>query len=360
MVAPNWRPQLRDIVRTLRDAHPEDLRLTALASGLLHMGTGRVDGLGVLFSDGGHSALVDAAARIGRRPQVFRLWWNTGDEIAAFISGGAGAGEVHICFFEDQRPAPEAIPMGTAVVVVPYAFTPPVRTPMRPTKATIGYAAEVDTSDACFANVVPEGEVATVSARSWELARAVVEGTLTLVAADAALRLDLDGSGWPAAHCTTLWAVRNRVRFLLVQGLLAAFPGRLELRGSDWAALGFQALPTRFRRRRRLTPFGEHRVAIDLGSKSTHSWLYPRTADILAAGGGLLQFESGAHGPELVPGLERRRARSLPDLVSAAERLLSLPAGELAAENDALYRSYGELRLRVGAQLAREIGEHRR
>jgi hypothetical protein len=148
------------------------------------------------------------------------------------------------------------------------------------------------------------------------------------------------------------------VRFLLVERLAAAFPGRLELRGSDWARLGFDAEPTKFERRNRLAQYGRCRVSIDLGSKSTHSWLYPRTADILAAAGGLVQFDSGASAVGVPPGLRRRRTQTFGELVDAVDRVLSLPDVELASENMELQSAYGVLRIRAGALLARTVAEH--
>lgn len=358
LVAPHWRPQVGDVVRTLLDAPDGMVRVVPLPVGILRLAAGRVEALGVLVSDDARPALFNRTFRGERRPHTFRLWWNTGDEITGHLASGAGTGETHICFFEDQRPAVEP-GAGTAVVVAPYAFSSPVSRPPAPARAGVGFAAEVDTSDRCFAGVVPGGVVEELSARIWELAHAVVEGALSLVGADAELADELRTAGREGVHRTALWSLRNRVRYLLVEGLVAAFPGRFELRGSDWAALGFDALPTKFRRWRRLDQFAEQRVAVDLGSKSTHSWLYPRTADILAAGGGLAQFESGAPTTSLLPGLERRRAGSLSGLTSVIEDMLSMSDEDLAAENAALHDEYRRLRAAVGHQLGATMAEHR-
>src|SRR5207245_11312420 len=93
-----------------------------------------------------------------------------------------------------------------------------------------------------------------------------------------------------------------------VKQVVDALPGSVTLRGSDWARLGFDARSTSFRRGSRMDDYRKYRVALDLGSKSTHAALYPRTADIMAVGGGIVQFDSGEGSPEWSCAPLRRRA----------------------------------------------------
>jgi hypothetical protein len=348
---------MRDIVHTLRAVRGHDpaavrLQMVRVVLGLGAIANGRTKRLSVLLSDDDESKIVDFLARPGRAPHRVRLWWNTSEDIAAFLKGGAGLGETHVCFFRDGW-ASLAPPLGTLIVAVPYAFTTPVRDPKPAAPSGIWYAAEVDISDDCLAGVVTSSSTASLSARVWDLARAVVAGETTLVDADPLL----EGASHdrPDVYRTALWALRNRVRYLLVDGLVAAFPGRVQLRGSDWLKLGFDAQPTKFRRWRRLSEHERCRVALDLGSKSTHSWLYPRTADILAAGGGLVQFDSGQADLDLLPGMQQRRARTLSDLVGAVDRVLTLPSADVTAENRGLHEGYRALRLDAGGQLTAAV-----
>jgi hypothetical protein len=359
MVAPSWRPQMRDITRTLRDA-PGDgeatgLHVIGLVRGLAVTAMARTDRLGLLQSEDAHSRLVEWAARRPGRPRVFRVWWNTADDIAAFLTSGAGRGETQICFFDDQRTQLSDSQTRT-VLFVPYAFSQPLKSLPPPGAPGIWYPAEVDTSDDALRAVIAGPPLERVSKQLWDLAAGVVEGEPSMVEADAALQAEMGDALAGGSYGPALWTLRNRVRYLLVQGIAAAFPGRLQLRGSDWATLGFEAQPTKFLRWNRLSQYARYRVAIDLGSKSTHSWLYPRTADILAAGGGLVQFDSGQPS-ETVAGLDRRRARSRAGLVDVIDRVLSAPESDLAAENAALQQDYRRLRLRVASCLSAAMGE---
>jgi hypothetical protein len=345
----NWRPQMRDIAHALRDNPTDDLNIVAQAQGLASIirSTRRV---AVLLSDDSRSRPVEWAARSGRAPHTVRVWWNTAEDISAFISSGSGVGETHITFFDDVR-ADVVTPTGTSVVSIPYAFAPPERRKPTARDKRIYYPAEVDISDACFSGSLPPKAIAGVSDRTWELAHATVEGDVLLLDADDTLRASLEAVGHGKARRVALWALRNRVRFLLVDGLARAFPGRVDLRGSDWARLGFAAEPTRFPRWRRLSQYLDPRVAIDLGSKSTHSWLYPRTADIVAAGGGLVQFASGVAEESVLPGLDRRRGRTLAELTAAVDRMMTLTDDEAIEENLRLKRGYEALRNEVAQSL---------
>lgn len=353
VVAPHWRPQMRDIVRTLRAAARSDgaaanLKVLGVVPGLASIAARRTRGLSVLVSDDDESKLIDRLAGSGQRPGRVRIWWNTPAEITDYLNTGAGRGETHVCFFRDGWALLDP-PPDTAVVAVPYAFTTPVANPKPAAPSGVWYAAEVDISDDCFTGLIDSASTASLSARVWELARTVVAGEAWLIEADALLRADVGER--PQAHGMALWALRNRIRYLLVEGLVDAFPGRMHLRGDHWVKLGMPAEPTKFRRWRRLSEYAEYRVALDLGSKSTHSWLYPRVADILAAGGGLAQFGTGADDVAVPPGLEGRRAASLTGLVAAVDRLLTLPGAEATAENLALHQVYTALRLESGKRL---------
>jgi len=356
VVTPHWRPQMRDIVRTMRDVamsggDGDSLEIVGLRRGAPAIAAARTDGLSILLSDDDEPKLVARLARAGRGPHRVRVWWNTPEEIAAYLRTGRGFDDTHVCFFRDGWAALDAGDR-TSVAVVPYAFTTPIRESRPAPPSGVWYAAEVDVSDAGLQTAVPPSSVSAFSARLWELARAVVAGDMTMVHADQ--RLQVETSDAPNLYRAGLWALRNRTRYLLVEGVVAAFPGRVRLRGDDWIKLGFEAEPTKFRRWRRLSEYQESRVALDLGSKSTNSWLYPRVADILAAAAGLVQFDSG-EGGGMFPGLSDRRGRSLDELIAIVDRVLSLSGEAVTADNRRLYDGYSSLRLDAGRQLTQAV-----
>ena len=133
-------------------------------------------------------------------------------------------------------------------------------------------------------------DLRSISEDVWDTAAKVVAGRVSLVAATERI----SGSTTPReVNRASVWALRNRTRFLLLKAVREAIGDRLVLTGSDWAKIGFDAQPTRHDADARFLAYRLHRVSLDLGSKSSHALLYPRSSDILAAGGGLVQFTSG-------------------------------------------------------------------
>jgi hypothetical protein len=350
----HWRPEVGDVAATLRDALRRDGEQALVVArwdprAALRLASG-LDA--VLVSDvrpaaaawGAGSALV---------PRVFRLWWNGADEVLDHLHNHpASLQETHISFFDDVVADLQAA--GLDAVHVPYAFSAP-RPPARTFEDVIGYTGEVDIGDGALEGIGLRSErAAALSAAVWDRANAVVAGSATLVEADRSLR-HLPDVADNASHGAALWSMRNRVRYLLLKEVQQAFPGRLVLRGTDWRQVGFEAQPTTFRRRARMEDYHRHRVSLDLGSKSTHAALYPRSADIMAMGGGLTQLDSGAPFPAWTPALNDRRVRSGEALVAVVDRLLSLSPSALAQENEEIQLGYTEARLDSGSTLAREI-----
>jgi hypothetical protein len=238
---------------------------------------------------------------------------------------------------------------------VPYAFSKPQLEPPDKLAATIYYTGEVDISADCFARVADDPlDAQTLSASAWDAADSVVSGRVSLRSLGQTLKVQ-HGEARQDVYRTTIWSVRNRARFLLLQAIAKAFPGRVVLRGSDWRRLGFEARPTRFWRGHRMAQYRRHRVSLDLGSKSTEELLYPRSADIMAAGGGIAMFDTGISGGPWSTTLETRRGSSIEGLVTIVDRLLSMGEKELAAENRRIQEDYADKRLKAGAALGAQI-----
>jgi hypothetical protein len=355
-VVPSWRPEVGHVADAIRDALRPDGSdgMTVLGSGrrgvpVLVRGEGDV---AILASDTGNAQrLLSGSGRRRRDAHVFRLWWNGADEAVAYVRDRSSAPdgrrqETHVCFFADV--GRDMAASGLDHVYAPYAFTPV--TPARPaTDARAMYAGEVDISDDCFAGTGIEAGGG--GARAWDQAREIIAGRSTLLAADQASA----SVNTPDDHRVMLWAVRNRVRYLLLQDLVNAFPGRIHLRGNDWIKLGFDAEPTKFNRRLRVHELASHFVSLDLGSKSTHAALYPRSAEIMAAAGGIAQLDSGEPLGDWSTPLVNRRAGSSSALQALVDRLLSTSATDLAAENAAIQSDYARARSAAGRRLVEAI-----
>jgi len=349
VVLPNWRAEVADIARTLRDAErtgPISMAVLGRSRAMALSTIGRLGDAALLVSDLGTTRAERLLRRTWSPKAVLRLWWNYADEVLEHQADAANGQEVAVSFFDDV--GDELGRAGVDVVVVPYAFT--ATTPVeRTTELTIGYTGEVDVSETCFAPAGPKAAV-ELSERAWSEARDVVTGRRSLVEVD--VGLDAPGSApLPIAQRTMLWAVRNRVRFLLVEQVAAAHPAHLNLRGNDWRVAGFEASRTTFRRRVRMQDYRTHRVSLDLGSKSTHAALYPRTADIMAVGGGLVQMASGGPPPSWSETLGARRAGSGDALLALVDRLLSASADAVAAESAEIQRDYAAVRTAAGRLL---------
>jgi hypothetical protein len=352
IVGRHWRPEVRDIAATLRAAAREMPSETRVL-GPRFLGRVQPPGDVVLLSDvaSGHAG-VGAASHPSA---VFRVWWNGADEIAAHLAESVDhRADTHVTFFEDV--ARDGAAQGLDVFHVPYAFSTP-QSMQAPRRDKIGFLGEVEITDDCFEALSLGGErTANISAMTWDLAHEVCAGDLTLVEAEAEIPRRL-GALDRAAVRATLWSLRNRVRFILVGHVIAHFPGRVLLRGDDWRGLGLAARRTSRSRLTRTRDYRRNRVSLDLGSKSTYSALYPRAADILAVGGGIVQWHSGNVEEGTLSLIEHRRASSGDALVAMIENLLVAGAGNIAEENRALQNAYEKKRLESGAQLLRLMHE---
>jgi hypothetical protein len=344
VVAPrHWRREVHDVATTIREAGARrdvTVRTDAAAAVAALVRAVRPGGpVAWILSDAGQPL----GARLGLRPRagdaVIRLWWNRGDEID-LAPGDVRRGATHVCFFADAVSAEQATRMDVAVV--PYAFAPPIPAVSTGGEPFVTYTGEVDVSDACF----PGGDGSPEASSTWELAEAIVHGDLSMVEAAASVEsTDAD------ARSTIVWALRNKVRFLLVKTVSEAFPGRLRLRGDDWVRAGFVAEPTSHRRRLRFEDYQRHRVSLDLGSKSTNAPLYPRSAEIMSVGGGLVQFGSGERMADAPAALLGRQASSGPELVKLIDAVLAAPAAVVLEQNLAIQAWYEALRLSAGERI---------
>jgi len=353
-VLPHWRDAVGDVIETLEASSDGAVRITSLARAARRS---RVDPSAPVVAVGSDTTAWPRRLRLitrHRRVPVFRLWWNGADEIAGYLgaqSGQAGshtriAEETHVCFFSEI--APQLVAFDARLLHVPYAFSRPMPAPRPATSNCVSFTSEVDTSDECFAG---SADTRALSDIAWHLAHQVVAGEQTMLAADA----EVHAATSPGVARTTLWAVRNRVRFLLVQAIVSAFPGRVLLRGSDWQRLGFEAEKTAFRRGALLSGYESHRVSLDLGSKSTHANLYPRSADILSRAGGLVQFDTGDASLRLPDVWRARQSRTSDGMLAVIDRLLGMSPSEAQAENLEVHQHYRALRLDAGHRLLAAI-----
>jgi len=349
---------------TLRADGPSNVRFIGYPLAMARLGLRTTRHLALLASDATEPVLRPSGAW-GRPAHTFRIWWNRVDEVEAHLRSPAGSSsrtaETQVCFFPEI--SADVARLGLDLLSTPYAFSWPERFEGRPDlsrpvgteEARIFYAGELDVSESCLGGLLESTEARVMSDRVWDLAHDAVSGRLTLVAADDRLRAIASGD---AVHHAALWLLRNRTRFLLLRCLRDAFGDRLVLRGSDLAGLGFAAAPTRFDRNELLADYVRYRVALDLGSKSTHAALYPRSADVLSVAGGLVQFDSGLTDERWrAPIASDRCVNSADRLVGVVERLLSRSARDVADENDAMRQAYRGLRRQAGSDLLRGIIE---
>lgn len=347
IVAPrHWRPEVVDVLESTTDVVRPSPRVQRVR---LRRGPAQEKGRAVLLSD-------DAPVPSGSRDrQVVRLWWNNEDEIDRYASRTSTAlEELHVAWFAsvvDGVTTPHL-----DVRHVPYAFAPPTEPRKAPLQRAF-FAGEVDVGDACFRELPCSPVTAREdSAAAWAAAEAVVAGTRSQASAVALWDRHVEATG--SEVTVWRWAVRNRVRFLLVKRLLDDLGERIMLRGDDWRALGMPASRTRHSRALRRWEYRRSQVCLDLGSKSSDCTLYPRSAELMAMGTGIVQFDTGddeQSSARLVP--EERRAASAAGLVAAVDRALSMSENDLLEENRAIQSSYDRRRQASAARLAELLEE---
>ena len=346
VVARHWRPEVVDIAQTLRDVVAGRDSSTVRV-----VGGGRWPRPSLAFARADVLVLSDTAPAPKGGPAVVRLWWNEATEVAAFVAAHElRPPEINICFFPDT--ADELRERGIETTYVPYAFAP-LEPPAVGFAPFVGYTGEVDISDRCF-DGLDRQLVPRLHAMATDLAGAIVGGATSMVEADGAIRADSDTDATTAPIVG--WSMRNHVRYQLLRVIVATFPTAAKVRGSDWQALGFDAAKTSFGRRRRRREYRTNRVSVDLGSKSTTAALYPRSAEVMSVGGGLVQFDSGTPTPPELPTLAGRRAAHADGVVAIIDRLLHLEPEALRAENGRLQHEYSSMRLISGALLLDAFG----
>lgn len=348
IVAPHhWRPEIADVLESTTDVVRPSPRVKRPRS--LWRWPAQGNGGAVLLSD---DAPVPSGSAGG---QIVRLWWNTEDEIDRYASRTSTAlDELHVAWFRSVVDGVRT--PGLDVRHVPYAFAPPTGLRKAPLQRAF-FAGEVDVGESCFREFPCSPVTAREdSAAAWAAAEAVVAGTCRQKSAVRLWDRHVDAAASEVA--VWRWAVRNRVRFLLVKRLLDDLGDRITLRGDDWRMLGIPAGRTRHSRALRRCEYRRSQVCLDLGSKSSDCTLYPRSAELMAMGTGIVQFDTGDReqaSAGLVP--EERRAASAAGLVSAVDRALSMSEKDLLEENRAIQRSYERRRQASVSRLAELLEE---
>jgi hypothetical protein len=357
----HWRSEVEDVASTLREAcqrAPEGpLQAITRTAALLRTITRRTPQACLLFSDDAGSRMLATLAAAGMRPPVARLWWNDAEQIDAFehppLEPSTPRLPLHIGFFPEILSELPAI--AARVLYAPYVFTPPQWRPLRHRRSAICYTAEVNISDHYLHAVFPASEVPSRSEIAWDLARQTLEGHRDLYTTDHQLRQEYDPTPQYRAVLTT---VRNRLRYLLVCEIHRAFPHRFRLRGTDWKDLGFDAAATSrgpFRRVLRLHDYRSYRVALDLGTKSSHARMSPRAADIMAVGGGLAQFSSSSPVDRAPAALAARHTAKVSTLLTTLDTMLSQSSRQQENDDRELYEAYATFRLNEASSLCQSL-----
>lgn len=365
-VAPHWRREVAQVVGTLRDAARRDsssgFAVVPLGSALASLALRRTDGIALLFSDASATRMHRVLRDMARGVPQFRLWWNDAAEVLTLTGGHPDAtrDEVHLTFFAEAAAALAA--RGYTTACVPYLFTRPRETRAVPSEERIFYAAEIDISDSCFDGIDLGGAMLNdVSQRCWSLSQDVVEGRTTSVAADRELVSWLgEDAGERSVHRWAVWAMRNRIRYLLVKAVATEFGSRLDLYHPNWIELGFRASATHLTVQQCIDRYARVRVSLDVGGKSSHSSIYPRVADILSTAGAIVQFLPAGAPEAATPVLPQRQATTVQQLLTTIERVLQAPAAGVAEENAAMFEQYRAARLESGARLIEAISARRR
>ena len=344
--AKHWRAELVDVAHALAEVGLG--RVEVVGGGRVLGPRGRTPEILVLSDP----PRADETEMPERRPTA-RLWWNDAPEVeeAAHL-GRIRAHELNVVFFPETAATFRA--HGFAVIEIPYAFAIPTRlVGSSRTRAT--YTGEVDTTDDCFA-AYRGSRARELSALATEIAAAVVTGELALVAAaEAATAGGAEGRN---ERDGVLWAVRNRVRFQLMDAIIRSVPGQVLLRGTDWRQHGFPASRTPLRRITRRRSYRRSRTALDFGAKSGNAVLSPRSAEILAVGGGLVQFDSGAPIPGMMSTMTSRQASSASTLVDLVVQDLGLEPAAALTVRQTLHHEYLEVRRSSSEQLLDALLRH--
>lgn len=279
--------------------------------------------------------------------RVVRLWWNDATEIQHFAERNPAARrDLHVSWFSQAA----AVDQDLDVRTVPYAFAP-IRRLAGGRLSAVFFAGEVETASDRLAAVSgwDESVVRRAASTAAEMANAVAGGCATF--SDAAAHFEV---AYGQRHVPDLvWMTRNLVRMELIRGARHTFPGRVVLRGSDWQRLGLPARRTNHFRAIRLAEYRLHACLLDLGSKSSDHPLYPRSAEILGLGGGLVQFNPGPRTTHLIP--HDRTASSAEELYSQVDALLAMSRRTRREANRVLQETYSAERQRSAMALLREV-----
>jgi hypothetical protein len=263
-------------------------------------------------------------------PPVIRVMWNGPLEVLENIrKNPEQSNDKYLTFFTDVAAVlSEFVP----TAYVPFVFSKPSFL-FAPTATRIGYVGEVDISEQCFQKYDKSySSLAIESAR--ELSLEIHNGNQTLSDVLRAAPSEFHG----VSDLTSLWkwSVLNWVRYRFISSLVTAFPRQVELRGTDWMNLGFEAKKSRYHPLIREFAYARNAVSVDFGSKSTTDCIYPRSTEIIVNNGGLLQLNSGGSPPPSMTELSKRRFDSVSDLLTMTDQKLSAPSKVRNKSDDTL------------------------
>jgi hypothetical protein len=262
------------------------------------------------------SDFQEIAIKNDRLPPVLRICWNGASEVFEnFEKSPTQVRDTHLTFFTDVATQLSSF---VSTAYVPFVFSKPGFL-VSPTASRIGYVGEVDITSRCFHSF--NRSVALQAMESVEnLSREITQGHRTLC--DVLSNPPDDLQRWEGLILPWKWSLLNWIRWRLISTLVIAFPQRVELRGNDWANLGFRAKKSRYHPLVREFGYVRNAVSVDFGSKSTTDCIYPRSTEIIINKGGILQLNSGSLPPQSMPELAKRRFFSETELLDMTEKIL--------------------------------------
>ena len=301
----SWRREFYDLIRSLSELEDEGLSIVRLRDDQPFI-TNSVDI--IIVSD-------DQSIPVGANNDfpIVRVCWNGAPEVLASVAADPSRAHEHnLTFFTDVASELSKV---VSTIQVPFAFSNPSF--MRvPSVKKIGFIGEVDVSSDCFqifGSAISEEAIRSVAEQSERIFKAQVSLSETLHSPPVEMSSDIKLlSAWK-------WSVNNWVRWRFISSLIDNFPNQIDLRGNDWVALGYQAKRSRFNPLFREYAYQRNAISIDFGSKSTTDRIYPRTAEIIANHGGLLQLNSGSTHQNLMPILEKHQFVSEGEMVRKVE-----------------------------------------
>jgi hypothetical protein len=338
--APSRRPEYYEIIRALKQVAPPSVEILEIDRSKASANK-RLDVL--VVSDADSIPVPDDARKI------VRFWWNGHQEmikereLPSFVTAS-----LNVTFFSDEL---DQFNNEAPTVQVPYVFTAPAL--IRPPKLRrIGFLGEVDISDQIFRKRELNADQAIDAVDN--VSTQITRGSLSLYEATNSVP---DFFGVDPANCFAWkWALRNWIRWKLVQQLVNNFPRHVLLRGDDWVNLGFSARPTGASMPLRRFEYQRNWGSLDVGSKSSEDFYYPRTAEILAWRAGLLRFRAKPVSKH-EGFLDDVCFSSADEMLNKAEEYISISKAKLNELNDHLQTQYLRLRFETSQELIRKIAQ---